>query len=100
MAGVRMPRGDGRRGPVADLPTAARPRERPFAYGGYANCFYIRPSAGSCSETTAAVTSTSTTRAATDGEHRDIAGSHRGTTRGLYGRVRRKAGGSLPYYRV
>ena len=97
MAGVRAPaRMDG-----ADLSPLLRnqhPRERPFAYGGYANWHYLR------SERWAYVAANSGRgRRLHDlrrdpGERRNVADRHPALLNELEERVRERAGGPLPVY--
>ena len=99
MAGVPIPAAmDGVN--LSTIFDGRRPRERPFAYGGYTNSFYIQTERFKLFGDNRGRDFHLYDPRRDHGEHRDIAGSHRGTTRGLYGRVRRKAGGSLPFYRV
>lgn len=75
-----------------------RPPARPFAYGGYTNSFYIRTDRWKLFGDNRGRDFHLHDARRDPNEFRDVAPSHRHAVRHLYGAVRRKAHGGLPYY--
>ena len=97
MAGVRVPR----RMSGVDLSPLFRgrhPPERPYAFGGYTNSFYVRTRRWALAGRTRSGAFQLYDLRHDRGEGRNVAGSHPDKTRQLYRVVRRRSGGRLPYY--
>ncbi|CAN5548745.1 hypothetical protein BH20ACT19_BH20ACT19_12500 [soil metagenome] len=96
MAGVRAPtRMNGR-----DLSRAFRGRlpDRDYVFGGYSNNFYIRSDRWLLIGNNRPGAFKLYDLKADPAESRNVAGSNPGKVRELYGIVRKRAGGRLPYY--
>jgi arylsulfatase A-like enzyme len=74
------------------------PPERPYAYGGYTNSFFIHTERWKLFGSNRGHDFHLYDPRHDRGEHHNVARSHKGTVRGLYRTVRRSAGGGLPYY--
>ena len=99
MAGVQAPAPHDRRGPVAAVPRPAGCRERDYAYGGYANSFFIRTRAlGDVGRTSRAGFRLFDLQH-DPGQFHNVAHRHPGARRpASTAIVRARAGGRLPYY--
>jgi arylsulfatase A-like enzyme len=97
MAGVPVPHAmDGV--DLSPLFAGRRARERPFAYGGYTNSFYIRTERWKLFGDNRGRGFHLHDPRRDPNEFRNVAHSHRHTVRHLYGTVRREAHGGLPFY--
>jgi len=74
------------------------PPRRRFAYGGYANNFYVRTDRWTLIGDNRGRRLRLYDTRADPGERRDVAGAHRAKARELYAAVMRRAGGRLPSY--
>jgi arylsulfatase A-like enzyme len=72
--------------------------ERPYAYGGYRDDFYIRTRRWALTGSNRPADLRLYDLHHDRGENHDLAGRHPGKTRELYGTVLRRAGGRLPFY--
>lgn len=75
-----------------------RPPQRRYAYGGYANNFYVRTDRWTLIGDNRGHRLRLYDTRADPGERRDVAGAHPGKARELYAAVLRRAGGRLPSY--
>ena len=99
MAGVRVP--EAMTG--ADLSRAFEGRplpERPYAYGGYSDSFFIRTDRWALWAYNRPSGFRLFDLKADPGQNNDVADRHPGVVRELYGKVLARAGGRLPFYGV
>jgi arylsulfatase A-like enzyme len=97
MAGVPVPRSmDG--GELSRFFEGKRPENRPYAWGGYGNSFFIRSERWKAFGGNRGGDLHLYAPRADHHEWRNLAGSRPAKARELFGAVRRRAGGALPYY--
>jgi arylsulfatase A-like enzyme len=75
------------------------PAERPYAYGGYGNCFHVRSQEWAMFGTNRGDGFHLFDTRADPGEARDLSGARPDQVAALYDTVRRSAGGPLPVHR-
>jgi arylsulfatase A-like enzyme len=75
-----------------------RPARRPYAWGGYADAFYIRNDRWALMGDNRPAGLKLYDLEHDRGEHDNVADRHPGVVDGLYGRLLERAGGRLPYY--
>jgi arylsulfatase A-like enzyme len=78
--------------------SGGRPPKRPYAYGGYGNCHYVRTEHWTLFSRNDGADPHLYDRKHDPGERHDVAHSHPKTVRKLQAVVRHRAGGKLPYY--
>jgi arylsulfatase A-like enzyme len=97
MAGVPVPRSMNGVD-LSGLFAGKRPHARPYAYGGYTNSFFIQTERWKLFGDNRGRDFHLHDPRRDRREYRNVASSHRKTSRRLYRTVRRRAGGTLPYY--
>jgi arylsulfatase A-like enzyme len=98
LAGMPVPRRmDG--ADLSRLLEGRRPPERPYAFGGYGNSFFVRSERWAMFGTNRGRGLHLYDRGPDGAETRNVAGAHPGKAAELYGVVRRRAGRRLPTYR-